>query len=267
MKAGLSVEKYGGYDSLTTAYFALVKSEGKKGSVQLSIEGIPLVYAKQGEKAVQDYLTEVVQLCKPEIKIPKIKKYSLFKINGFPMHISGRQGKQLIFYVAGQLCINEDSIAYLKKAFKYESDLAVNEEILADENGDEVRKQKARNRLAFYDNTWGISLEANMQLYDMLLAKSANNLYKNRPASQTSTLKEQREQFSILPLSKQIHVIKEILKLFKCASATADFKLLEKGSTCGKIQVSTNIKKCKQCILINQSPTGVFEQEVDLMKL
>lgn len=101
----------------------------------------------------------------------------------------------------------------------------------------------------------------------MLLAKSANNLYKNRPASQTSTLKEQREQFSILPLSKQIHVIKEILKLFKCASATADFKLLEKGSTCGKIQVSTNIKKCKQCILINQSPTGVFEQEVDLMKL
>lgn len=267
LKAGLSVEKYGGYDSLTTAYFALVKSEGKKGSVQLSIEGIPLVYAKQGEKAVQDYLTEVVQLCKPEIKIPKIKKYSLFKINGFPMHISGRQGKQLIFYVAGQLCINEDSIAYLKKAFKYESDLAVNEEILADENGDEVRKQKARNRLAFYDNTWGISLEANMQLYDMLLAKSANNLYKNRPASQTSALKEQREQFSILPLSKQIHVIKEILKLFKCASATADFKLLEKGSTCGKIQVSTNITKCKQCILINQSPTGVFEQEVDLMKL
>lgn len=267
LKAGLSIEKYGGYNSLTTAYFAVVKSEGKKGAVQLSIEGIPLVYAKQGEKAVKDYLTEVVQLCKPEIKIPKIKKYSLFKINGFPMHISGRQGKQLIFYVAGQLCINEDSIAYLKKVFKYESDLAVNEEILADENGDEVRKQKARNRLAFYDNTWGISLEANMQLYDMLLAKSANNLYKNRPASQTSTLKEQREQFSILPLSKQIHVIKEILKLFKCASATADFKLLEKGSTCGKIQVSTNITKCKQCILINQSPTGVFEQEVDLMKL
>ena len=45
------------------------------------------------------------------------------------------------------------------------------------------------------------------------------------------------------------------------------FTLLEKGSACGKIQVSTNITKCKQCILINQSPTGVFEQEVDLMKL
>ena len=267
MKAGLSVEKYGGYDSLTTAYFALVKSEGKKGSVQLSIEGIPLVYAKQGEKAVQDYLTEVVQLCKPEIKIPKIKKYSLFKINGFPMHISGRQGKQLIFYVAGQLCLDEESIAYLKKAFKYESDLAINEEIIDDKNAAEENKQKAHKRLDFYENTWGISEVANMQLYDILIAKSANNLYKNRPASQTSTLKQQRDMFAKLPLSKQIRVIKEAMNLFKCASATADFKLLGKGSVCGKIQVSTNITKCKQCILINQSPTGVFEQEVDLMKL
>ena len=31
LKAGLSIEKYGGYNSLTTAYFAVVKSEGKRG--------------------------------------------------------------------------------------------------------------------------------------------------------------------------------------------------------------------------------------------
>lgn len=30
LKAGLSVEKYGGYNSLSTAYFAVVKSEGKR---------------------------------------------------------------------------------------------------------------------------------------------------------------------------------------------------------------------------------------------
>lgn len=106
-----------------------------------------------------------------------------------------------------------------------------------------------------------------MRLYDILIAKSANNFYKNRPASQTSVLKQQRDKFAKLPLSKQIRVINEAINIFKCASATADFKLLEKGSACGKIQVSTNITKCKQCILINQSPTGVFEQEVDLMKL
>lgn len=267
LKAGLSIDKYGGYKSLSTAYFALVESEGKKGAVQLTIEAIPLVYAKQGEAAIKKYLTEVEQLYKPEIKVTRIKIYSLLKINGFPMHISGKTKKQLYFYVASQLCVDENSVAYLKKALKYERDLEKNEAILADKNADESMKQKAFNRLEFYKNTWKFSAAANLQIYDTLLAKSANNLYKNRPASQTAKLKEKREQFAKLSLSKQIHVIKEILNLFKCASAEADLTLLDKEKSCGIVKVSNNITKLKQCVLINQSPTGVFEQEVDLMKL
>lgn len=106
-----------------------------------------------------------------------------------------------------------------------------------------------------------------MQMYDMLLAKSANNMYKNRPASQTKDLQEQRCVFEKLSLAEQIHVIDEVLNLFKCASASANLKLLNKGNSCGNIKVNNNILKFKKCVLINQSPTGVFEQEVDLMKL
>lgn len=267
LKAGLSIEKYGGYNSLTTAYFAVVKSEGKKGAVQLSIEAIPLVYAKQGEIAVQKYLTEVVQLCKPEIMLPKIKKYSLFKINGFPMHISGRTGNRMLFYGAGQLCLDEADVNYLKKALKYENDIAENELVIADKNSDDIQKQQAQKNLDYYNQKWRIGRKVNMHIYDMLLAKSGNNLYKNRPASQTTDLQEQREFFEKLSLANQIHVIGEVLKLFKCASASANLKLLDKGNACGVIKVSNNILKFKQCVLINQSPTGVFEQEVDLMKL
>lgn len=267
LKAGLSIEKYGGYNSLTTAYFAVVKSEGKKGAVQLSIEAIPLVYAKQGEIAVQKYLTEVVQLCKPEIMLPKIKKYSLFKINGFPMHISGRTGNRMLFYGAGQLCLDEADVDYLKKALKYENDIAENELVIADKNSDDIQKQQAQKNLDYYNQKWRIGRKVNMHIYDMLLAKSGNNLYKNRPASQTTDLQEQREFFEKLSLANQIHVIGEVLKLFKCASASANSKLLDKGNACGVIKVSNNILKFKQCVLINQSPTGVFEQEVDLMKL
>lgn len=267
LKAGLSVEKYGGYNSLTTAYFAVVKSEGKKGAVQLSIEAIPLVYAKQGEVAVQNYLTEVVQLCKPKIMLPKIKKYSLFKINGFPMHISGRTDNRMLFYGAGQLCIDEADADYLKKALKYEADIAEKEKTLADKNADDIQKQKAQKELDYYNQKWRIGRNVNMHIYDMLLAKSGNSLYKNRPASQTTDLQEQRDVFEKLSLANQIHVIGEVLKLFKCTSASANLKLLDKGNACGVIKVSNNILKFKQCILINQSPTGVFEQEVDLMKL
>ena len=266
-KGGQLPLKAGGYNSLTTAYFAVVKSEGKKGAVQLSIEAIPLVYAKQGEIAVQKYLTKVVQLCKPEIMLPKIKKYSLFKINGFPMHISGRTGNRMLFYGAGQLCLDEADVDYLKKALKYENDIAENELVIADKNSDDIQKQQAQKNLDYYNQKWRIGRKVNMHIYDMLLAKSGNNLYKNRPASQTTDLQEQREFFEKLSLANQIHVIGEVLKLFKCASASANLKLLDKGNACGVIKVSNNILKFKQCVLINQSPTGVFEQEVDLMKL
>ena len=92
-------------------------------------------------------------------------------------------------------------------------------------------------------------------------------MYKKRPASQSATLEKRRENFKGLFVSKQIHVLKEILNLFKCLSATADLQLLGAGKNVGKVTWNTNISNVKQCILINQSPTGIFEQEVDLMKL
>lgn len=267
LKANLPIDKYGGYDSLSTAYFALVQSEGKKNAKQLTIEAVPLVYAKQGEAAVMSYLTEIVGLKHPVIKLQKIKIYSLIKVNGFPMHISGRSKNRLLVYIAGQLCIAEEEIAYLKKAFKYEDKLKQNEEILANKNSTAEQLQSARRRIKYYDQTWGICVERNLELYDMLTAKSANNFYKNRPNPQTKTLQEQRSIFQKIALNEQIHILKEILNLFKCASASADFKLINKGASCGEIKVNNNITKLEQCILINQSSTGVFEQEVDLMKL
>lgn len=183
------------------------------------------------------------------------------------MHISGKTVKQIIFYAAGQLCLADDVADYLKKALKYEAYIALNEGLISDKNADDTQKQKAQQRLDYFKQKWGISSDANMKIYDILLAKSANNLYKNRPASQTKDLQEQRCVFEKLSLAEQIHIISEVLNLFKCASASANLKLLGKGNSCGVIKTSNNITKCKQCILINQSPTGVFEQEVDLMKL
>lgn len=267
LKANLSIDKYGGYDSLTTAHFALVQSEGKKGAKQLTIEAIPLVYAKQGKEAVLKYLTEVVGLQKPLLKLNKIKKYSLLKINGFPMHISGRTGNRMILYPACQLCISETAVDYLKKALKYGANIKANEDILANDDATGEQKQKAHKRISYYEQTWSICAEENLKLYDMFIAKSANNLYKNRPASQTKTLKEQHGLFQKLLLSQQIYILGEILKLFKCASSSADLKFIGKSSRSGIMLVANNVVKLKQCILINQSPTGVFEQEVDLMKL
>ncbi len=76
LKKGLDL-KYGGFKSVTPAYFALVESEDKKGAKQRSIEAVPLYLAKQFEKNQQiyvDYCAEKYGLKNPVIILPKITK-------------------------------------------------------------------------------------------------------------------------------------------------------------------------------------------------
>ena len=64
------------------------------------------------------YCTDVLQLKNPRILIPKIKINTLFSIDGFPMHISGRTGDNVTFKVAAQLTIDDESMRYLKSVLK-----------------------------------------------------------------------------------------------------------------------------------------------------
>lgn len=39
------------------------------------------------------------------------------------------------------------------------------------------------------------------------------------------------------------------------------------GTEAGRILINKNIDKYKQISIINQSPTGIYEEEIDLLKL
>ena len=252
LKRNLPVEKYGGYKKLTTAYFVLIKSGNKK----ITIEGVPSVYAKQGRGGVQQYLEDVLQLTNPKIMINKIRKYSLFKINGFLMHISASEGvsdSRNDFYPACQFYISDEDADYIKKAFKYKKTIKDDEGILANQSCNEEMHVKASRRLKFYDKTWNINRESNLRIYNLFVDR-LDNLYKDLRKKEIKKYKEGRDAFINLEINKQIDKLEEILKVFQCASV-------------GEIRLNKNITNLQQCILINQSPTGVFEQEVDLMKL
>ncbi len=88
-----NIEKYGGYNKATGAYFMLVKSKDKKGNEIRTLEYIPLYMKNQIEKddnAAYTYLIEEKQLREPEILIKKIKTDTLFSVDGFKMWLSGR---------------------------------------------------------------------------------------------------------------------------------------------------------------------------------
>ena len=87
-----SIEKYGGYDSVTGAYFMLVEHEvvrGQRKEIVRTIEYVPLTLSKKLEnniKAQLDYCINKLELLSPRIIIPKIKYNTLFLFDGFKLH-------------------------------------------------------------------------------------------------------------------------------------------------------------------------------------
>ena len=69
-----------------------------------------------------------------------------------------------------------------------------------------------------------------------------------------------------MELSKenQCIVLSEILHMFQCQSTTADLKLIGGPARAGILLLNNNIMYCKNISIINQSPAGIYEQEIDL---
>ena len=254
IKKGMDVTKYGGYKTITPAYFALVTSENKKGTIQKSIEAVPLYLKEAIEKDINifiDYCKDTYKLKNPSILLPKIKKDTLFVVNGFPMHLRGTTGKQLVFQCAVQLLLDDKYEIYLKNIEKY---LLRNLSF----HGKEL--------LPITEND-GITSIENLEMYDELYRKQRDTIYKNRPASQLETLKKGRNIFSQLPCEKQCYVLNEIINLMRCKPITANLTDLQGSKTVGRLQMSKVISNYSKLYLIHQSVTGLFEQEIDLLSL
>ena len=252
LKKNLSL-KYGGYKSVTPAYFALVESVDRKGNKRRSIETVPLYRAKEFEKnviAFEEYCKEKCELNNPKVIIPKIKKDMLFIIDGYPMHLRGNSDKRLVMQNAVQLKLTEKMQKYVKRIEKY----------ITNNN---LRKDK--KALLPIRISEGITQEENLCLYDILLDKQQNTIYCKRPASQVELLLNKRENFISCTLEEQCIVLNEILCLLQCKPVTADLRLIGGSKNAGSFKISKFITGCKNAVMVNQSVTGLFKQEIDLL--
>lgn len=246
-----NIAKYGGYNKATGTYFMLVKSKDKKGKEMRSIEFVPL-YLKniieQNEEVALEYLRNERELKEPEILIRKIKKDTLFKVDGFKMWLSSRTVNQLIFKGANQLILSENDSRTLKKVVKFN-----------------LRKKENKNVTIVEKDE--ISADALLALYDTFLWKIQNTVYGIRLSAQEKTLREKKETFQTLSLEEQCLVLYEILHMFQCQSVSANLKAIGGPASAGLIKINNNITSCKRISIINQSLTGVYEQEIDLLKV
>ena len=243
------IEKYGGYNKASIAYMMLVQAEEKGKPVYL-LESIPN-YVKNkltSDKERQEYCvrTWTVQGSKyrnPQILIPKVRIQSLFEIDGFKAHISGKTGNLFVMRNAQELCMDNALAGFLKNVLKFIHRKTVQKDAAITE----------------YD---GVSDDNTSELYDFFVDKLSSSIYGKKFATQADFLRQSKDKFTNLPLEERCEVLGSILHLFQCNAVLSDFHLLGGSRQAGRIYLNKKIKAQDHVYLIEQSVTGFFEKRI-----
>ena len=239
--------KYGGYNSLKIAYFALVKYRDKK---DVSISFIPISILDslklKSKEDLQNYCIEKLHLKEPEIIRGKILKNTMISVDGFKYAITGKTGGLITFDSCIPLILEDDIVLRIKKIEKFLERKKQDKNLLVDEKHD------------------GISKEGNLEVYDALLEKSKLPLFMKRPACQTQLFIKKRETFTLLGIEEQCVLISNMLSYFGMNTGKADLTLIGGAPGAGILKLNSKIKPGSRVVIYDSSITGLFTKAEEI---
>lgn len=247
-----AIEKYGGYNKQTYAGFYLIKYFDEKSKVsETTLVAVPLRVMKR-----HITLKDKEAFCVSEgFKNPvillngrMIKTNSLWEIDGYRVHLSGKSSSDIWFKGGQQLVVAPEMENYIKKIVKF---------------CNEVKTSRKELLISKFD---GLTLEMNLELYDLFLSKLRDTKYRTFMETALDTLSKGREKFISLSIENQTIALFNILQLFGCNNSQGKNLTLVGGVKSSGIQKMTmklNKKRFKSIKIINQSPTGLFENKTE----
>lgn len=255
IKKGLSVDEYGGYTSPASTFFAYIEYADKKGKTIRSFEPVDLYIKNEYEENPEEFMAKRlknmgVEASDIKILIPCVKYDALININGFNMHISSKDsgGIRLNCKPAVQLILTAEQEQYVKKASKCV----------------EKYKDSKEKSVTKYDE---VSEIKNIDLYTALANKMTDTVYNVKFKDIGEKLKGKQSAFEQLSLYDQCYTLMEIIKIIHANVVTGDLTKIGESKNCGRIRISNKIsKEYKSAKLINQSVTGLFKNEIDLLE-
>lgn len=242
------VAKYGGYKKYTGAYFFLVEHT-KKGKKVRSLEAMPL-YLKDSldsKEKIEAYCREKLGYQEPSVRLEKIKMYSLIKVDGFLMYLTGRTGNQLNVINSVEMKLSNEWSTYVKRLFS--SSTAIDGDNDVSTSRDLIDKDK------------------NCALYSILTEKHCTGMYCKRPNPVGKKLNDWKDKFKELPIDKQVYVLKQILQLSSNSNQGADLQYLGGAAKTGVSLLNKIISGYKEFVLVSFSPTGIYKSEHDLLTI
>lgn len=241
------VTRYGGFTKVSGAYFCLVEHTVKNKRVR-TIEAVPVyLQAKLTTKEkLEAYFRENKEFLyiDPDVRLERIKMASLIRVNGFDLYLTGRTGQRLFVSNAVQMKLPRDLSDYVRILVK-----------VAERNYSE--EELNRSKL--------VTKEQNCLLYSVLKEKYKSGVYSRRPNAVGENLELWQEKFESIPISQQIYVLRQILKLSTQANQGVDMSYIGGSSRTGVLRINKRISGQEEFKLIHQSATGLYRREVDLL--
>lgn len=246
------IERYGGYNGASSAYFCIVQYQDEKGKSVTQIVPIDLYREKSYRQAPKQYLCDLLGTNNVSILVPRLKYNALISVNGFRMHISSKMNGGATFACkpAVQLVLGYEQEQYIKLISNYLNKCT------------EMGKEKEitpRDKL---------SAEQNEILFDALVQKMTGTIFCVKFAKLGQAVRDQREKFQTLSIHDQCVVLMQILAILHANVRTGDLSLIGLAKKSGTSTISCKIAKTKDVCsfkLIHQSITGLFEHETEFI--
>nr|WP_290912459.1 Cas9 endonuclease PAM-interacting domain-containing protein [Eubacterium sp.] len=242
------MEKYGGRTKVSAAYFACVE-HGPEKKREVSLYAVNLYDKNKYEEEPLEYLIENYSLINPVIKVKRVKIQSCISFDNMRCHLGGKEsgGSTIVYRPAVQLVLGYQNERYVRNVIRCaDGDLHLQSE------------NDPKNK---------VTAEQNCQLYDLLLDKMSNNIYGVLFSDLAEKLSSEKDNFEKLELVDQCKTLKNILIILKNNASKGDLKSIGIKSN-GAIRLNNHISKIKDIEsikLINQSVTGLYETEVELV--
>ncbi len=238
--------KYGGYNSLATSHFAVIKHE-EKGKKFVSFIPISMINAKKldNPKDLLLYCSNTLGLLNPSIVRTKLLINTQLTIDGYLFAITGSssRGTQITFNNNIPLLLSNKSQETLKKIESF---------FKRNSNNKDFEPNPLFNK---------ITEENTKELFIELIEKNTNKLYSKRPGNQKKILNNNALNiFQSLNLSDKCKVIQEVVKYYGMNNGLANFTLISGSKACATLLKSSkqNLSEAKISIY-DQSITGLFE--------
>lgn len=258
LKAGLSTERYGGYNKPTASFYVLARFEHKKDHevmfvpVNLMDSDRFIKDRRYARQRTAEIIKEISKKQPQEVELllneRLLKINTVITVDGVPMTLSGKMngGQSIIFSPLTVLVLGKTMEDYVKAIEVFQNKRKINRNILPDEQHD------------------GLSAEKNLQLFDLLVKKLQGFPYCKIPGNPEKLVSsnEARNKFISSDIVDQMACLLGLLQLMGGKTNNCDLSIVGGPKTSGNVVRSSKLsnwtKYYQDVRIVDTSASGLF---------